>query len=90
MTKTGESRYSILFPKYKKGVYIVRKLKEKSSYGEHVLTLTYHFIIGYVKELLVELLKVATEGKAGDPESMIPAPLCSNFERPKQSNRLFA
>ena len=33
-TKKGESQYSILFPKYKKGGFIVRKVMQKSSYGE--------------------------------------------------------
>ena len=33
-TKTGEACYTILFPKYKKGGYIVRKIMEDSTYGE--------------------------------------------------------
>jgi hypothetical protein len=35
-TKAGDARYSILFPKYKKGGNIVRKLMEKSTYGKCV------------------------------------------------------
>ena len=33
-TKTGEARYTILFPRYKKGGNIVRKIMEDSTYGE--------------------------------------------------------
>jgi len=33
--KKGEEQYSILFPKYKKGGYIVRRVMENSSYGEY-------------------------------------------------------
>ena len=33
-TKTGEARYTILFPKYKKGGHIVRKIMEDSTYDE--------------------------------------------------------
>jgi len=34
-TKKGEEQYSILFPKYKKGGYIVRRVMENSSYGKY-------------------------------------------------------
>ena len=32
-TKKGEDQYSISFPKYKKGDFIVREVMEKSNYG---------------------------------------------------------
>ena len=34
LTKEGEEQYNIVFPKYKKGGYIVRKVVEKPTYGE--------------------------------------------------------
>ena len=34
ITKKGEERFSISFPKYKKGGYIVRKIKTASTYGK--------------------------------------------------------
>ena len=37
--KAGEEQYSILFPKYKKGGYIVRKVMKESSYGKCSLKL---------------------------------------------------
>ena len=39
VTKAGEEQYSILFPKYKKGGYIVRKVMKESSYGKCSLKL---------------------------------------------------
>jgi len=33
VTRDGKKRWSILYPKYKKGVYIVRRLMKKSSFG---------------------------------------------------------
>ena len=33
MTKKGEERYDIVFPKYKKGGYIVRKVVQDPTYG---------------------------------------------------------
>lgn len=32
-TKRGEKRYAVLYPKYKKGGHIVRKLMEHCTYG---------------------------------------------------------
>ena len=33
-TKTGEKRYSILYPKHKSGGYIVRKITKTCTYGK--------------------------------------------------------
>ena len=33
LTKEGEEQYDIVFPKYKKGGYIVQKVVEKPTYG---------------------------------------------------------
>jgi hypothetical protein len=33
VTRRGEERYSVLYPKYKKGGHIVRKIMTQSSYG---------------------------------------------------------
>jgi hypothetical protein len=32
-TKQGEKRYAVVYPKYKKGGHIVRKVTEDSTYG---------------------------------------------------------
>ena len=34
-TSQGEARYNIIFPKYKKGGYTVRKVTEDASYGKY-------------------------------------------------------
>ena len=36
-TKTGNKRYAVHFPKYKKGGYIVRKLLAECTYGESLV-----------------------------------------------------
>ena len=33
VTKEGDEQYDVVFPKYKKGGYIVRKVVEKPTYG---------------------------------------------------------
>ena len=35
-TKSGDKRYKISFPKYKKGGHIVREIKDDPTYGEYV------------------------------------------------------
>ena len=34
VTKEGEKRYSVNFPKYKKGDYVVKKIKMAATFGE--------------------------------------------------------
>ena len=36
-TKTGEKKYSISYPKYKSGGYVVRKITEECTYGQLLL-----------------------------------------------------
>ena len=36
-TKHGEARYDLIFPKYKKGGYVVRKVTETATYGKKLL-----------------------------------------------------
>ena len=38
-TKEGEEQYDIVFPKYKKGGYIVKKVISNPTYGENLLQL---------------------------------------------------
>ena len=33
-TKHGEARYDLIFPKYRKGGYVVRKVTETATYGK--------------------------------------------------------
>jgi len=41
VTKKGEERYDIVFPKYKKGGYIVRKIVQDPSYGRSLCMCMY-------------------------------------------------
>ena len=45
LTQEGEARYSVMFPKYKKGSHIVRRIEVDSTYGKYILytcTFTLH------------------------------------------------
>ena len=35
VTKTGEPRYNIVFPKYKKGGHVVKKVAKDPTYGKN-------------------------------------------------------
>lgn len=89
-TKKGESRYTILFPKYKQGGYIVRKVMSKSKYGEvnwqyNVVAKAFMLIIGYVQDLMSELIKFHhTGGTKGHPKPSFPGFLCSKFDKPNK------
>lgn len=37
VTKEGEHRYRIVYPKYKKGGYVVKKVVEAPTYGESLV-----------------------------------------------------
>ena len=89
-TKTGNKRYAVHFPKYKKGGYIVRKLLAECTYGESLVNRSKTIVIeivlfsDYVSELFTEVLKWV-EGKniPSDPKIPgAPAPLCSSFDHP--------
>ena len=47
-TKQGEARYDIIFPKYRKGGYVVRKVTEDATYGKpriHNMPLFYKWCV---------------------------------------------
>lgn len=46
------------------------------------------FILGYVKELMSELLVVFSNGKANTTGSSIPDSLCSEFDRPDKKKAI--
>ena len=50
MTSAGERRYSILFPKYKKGGHIVRKVLVDCTYGKSTV------LIAVLKHCMLLLL----------------------------------
>ena len=96
VTKKGEKRYTVLYPKYKKGGHIVRKLMENSSYGMHetilisYLTAAYYHCLfsGYVETLFTKLWIVVGDSKCiGHLKARVksPPPLSSSFEHPVKS-----
>ena len=60
MTAKGEERYDILYPKFKKGGHIVRKVTVNPTYREYIVLSVWVFhnklflLIEYVDDLLKE------------------------------------
>ena len=56
-TRNGEDRYSIVYPKYKHGGYIVRKIKTTPTYGK-VGCISNHcnYYLDYVEEFNNQIL----------------------------------
>jgi len=65
----NEEQYNIIYPKYKKGGHIVRKILEDCSYG-------------YVDDLLISLTHAVENGQRVMHRVANPPPLCSAFTRP--------
>ena len=55
ITKKGEGRYDILFPKYKKGGHIVRNVTVDPTYGKFV---TMHWL--YVHSTIIIIIRLHT------------------------------
>ena len=99
VTKKGEKRYTVLYPKYKKGGHIVRKLMENSSHGKHetilisYLTAAYYHCLfpGYVEALFTKLWIIVGDSKCiGHLKVRVksPPPLSSSFEHPVKSKAI--
>ena len=100
VTKAGEEQYSILFPKYKKGGFIVRKVMKESSYGKCSLklrqilliyTMCTCFFFGFLffcfAGYVKDLMCELLEVVATgkvQPTPDVPDFLCSQFERPEK------
>ena len=100
VTKAGEEQYSILFPKYKKGGYIVRKVMKESSYGKCSLKLRqilpkiytmytcfFVFLFFYFAGYVKDLMCELLEVVAMgkvQPTPDVPDFLCSQFQRPEK------
>lgn len=78
-TKDGKPRYSIIFPKQKKGDYTVKKIKTNNTYG-------------YVESLKVEATSRVrdTPMPRCEPDEMPddPPPLCANFVHPEKDEAI--
>ena len=63
-TRNGEDRYSIVYPKYKHGGYIVCKIKTTPTYGK-VGCISNHcnYYLDYVEELLDATIKYCADGE---------------------------
>ena len=90
VTLKGEEHYDILFPKYKKGGHIVRKVTVDPTYGKSFTTMTHYsefiidnnYLTGYVDVLMKETIRRCEEGITETLPDDTPAPLSSQYERP--------
>ena len=72
-TKKGKPEFTIAFPKYKKGGYIVRKILTECTYN-------------YVDRLFTALISrlISQEDVPEEQAIISPPPLCINFEKPNK------
>lgn len=74
-TQDGKARYSIVFPKYKKGEHTVKKIKVDCTYD-------------YVEMLMTTVLTMAQESNMNKMSfglhMDVPPPLCSTYTRPNK------
>ncbi|KAF3861261.1 hypothetical protein F7725_000037 [Dissostichus mawsoni] len=81
VTKTGEARFSINYPKGRKGAAVLRRVLESPTYE-------------YAQELLEEIVKECTDKENVDAEFavepvIVPPPLCAQFPHPEKADFLF-
>lgn len=87
-TKSGEERYSIVYPKYKQGGHIVRKIITNPTYGKVYTFITVmcnyfgYFVTGYVDELMEATCKYCEEGGSSYVGDQVPEPLCARYDKP--------
>ena len=92
MTLQGEERYDILFPKYKKGGHIVRKVTVNPTYSKlsiisslifiPIYPMSFSFFTGYIDNLIRETTRHCKEGVVEVLPQDTPASLSSQYERP--------
>ena len=91
VTRCGEKRYSIMFPKFKKGGYIVRKVTVEPTYCKcsyiHAKPLLRDiFHPGYIHDLLEETIRQCKEDVPPPSlSSSVPEFLCSGYDRPDKA-----
>ncbi|KAF3861260.1 hypothetical protein F7725_000036 [Dissostichus mawsoni] len=78
VTKTGEARFSINYPKGRKGAAVLRRVLESPTYE-------------YAQELLEEIVKECTDKENVDAEFavepvIVPPPLCAQFPHPEKAD----
>ena len=86
MTLQGEERYVILFPKYKKGGHIVRKVTVNPTYSKSCIISSLILIPIYLMSFSLQDTLTISFVKLLDADEMLPqdtpAPLSSQYERP--------
>ena len=103
MTSSGEERFDIIFPKYKKGGHIVRKVSVNPTYSKYNyydmlilssrgVSIVYSYncpFLEYVEMLMTETMRRCSGGIIEElPSDNIPAPLSTQYERPEKSSAI--
>ena len=92
ITKTGEEQYGVIFPKYKKGGYIIRRVTVDPTYGKHsYLLLTPRTRIlslcaVYIDDLIEETTYQCQQEVCRPVLPEVPEALCSIYERPVKAD----
>ena len=93
VTQEGTSRYKIIFPKYKRGGYVVRKVPTDPTYGEPIASThklakfhCFHFI-DYIEDLFKKTTEICNQGGSHVREDS-PSPLCKDYEKPDKSTAI--
>lgn len=92
ISKYGTERYSIQYPKYKKGGYIVRQIKSKKKYGKYLILLYYsqshcYLFTGYVTTVSDAVHKMVLENIT-TVKHAVPPPLNSTYEKPNKEDAI--
>ena len=95
VTKEGKRRFSVSFPKYKKGGHIVREIKTTSTYGKcsvcMLLVLLLYFLFSeYVDRLLEEVFHLVAEKADARGANVVTIPpfLCCQYQRPVKQDAI--
>lgn len=94
-TLKGEERYDILFPKYKKGGHIVRKVTVDPTYSKSFIAMTHYtgltidyYLTDYIDVLMKETIRRCKDGITEAHYDDTPAPLSSQYERPNKTTAI--
>ena len=87
--KQGTKRYSVAFPKYKKGGYTIKKDLVNATYGKAyrglpcaLLKINFCIYIGYIEKLMSKTITICKEDTQYTLTEDIPKPLCAAYQHP--------
>jgi hypothetical protein len=89
-TQDGKGRFNIQYPKYKKGGYIVRPIKTKSTHGVFICMYYYyyHYYADFVAKIAELVHKMAKENITLGVQTNIPPSLNSSYYKPNKDDAI--